>query len=287
VARRSGCRRAAWDPNLSGISQLMQLSLIIPAFNEAGRLPAYLTVLRPYLDAHHAEYEVLVVDDGSRDGTAEFVDREAAGWKRLHLLGGTPHRGKGAAVRTGVLAARGDLLLITDADGAAPVAEEARLRQAIEGGADLAVGSRLRADVEVPRARRHWHRGLAGRLFARLARAALEVPVLDPQCGFKMFRGDAGRTLFAACPEDGYLSDLFVLILAVHLGYRIAEVPIRWTDRSGSKVRLFRDSCRMVTGLPRLRAATAAMTLRRDLRVVSDGIDRDDRRLGAVVHGGG
>lgn len=229
------------------------LSLILPALDEARRLPPYLESVRAYLEANFGQaYEVIVVDDGSRDETAAAVERLASQWPQLRLLRHAQNEGKGAAVRTGVLAAGGELLLFADADGAAPIEELARLAAAIAAGADVAIGSRLAADTAVRRSR-HWYRGLAGRLFALAARRLLRIPALDTQCGFKMFRAPAGRRLFAAIKETRYLFDLELLLLAQRFGLRVVEVPIHWQEVAGGRFRPLRELPRIVAGLWRLR----------------------------------
>ena len=164
------------------------LSLILPALNQARRLPPYLQSVRGYLErSFRQSYEVIVVDDGSGDETAAVVQGLAAQWPQLRLLRHDKNEGKGSAVRTGVLAARGELLLFADADGAAPIEEHARLAAAIAQGADVAIGSRLLPDPAIRRTR-HWYRELLGRLFALAARRLLRISARDTQCGFKMFR---------------------------------------------------------------------------------------------------
>lgn len=237
----------------------MFTSVVIPAYNEAARLPGFLTTVRAYMgEVFDANYEVLLVNDGSQDGTGEFVQELSANWPELVVLEHAANRGKGAAVRTGVLASRGELVLFSDADGATPISEERRLRDAIVAGADVAVGSRLVPGAVVSDRRRH--RDWLGRTFAALARLLLRTGVRDPQCGFKMFRGEPARRLFAACTEDGYLFDLQVLVLAHKHGYRVVEVPVRWSDMPGSKLHLVRDSVAMLAGLFRL---AVSMTLAR------------------------
>jgi dolichyl-phosphate beta-glucosyltransferase len=229
------------------------LSVIIPAYDEARRLPPYLALVRQYLQRHYAGcYEVIVVDDGSRDGLPDVLSALRADWPELVAMRHPANRGKGAAVRTGMLAARGRLLMFADADGATPIDQEAKLSQAVAAGADVAVGSRLVPAPGVTR-RRTRFRGLAGRLFAALARWWLGVSVRDTQCGFKMFRGEAGRELFSLSEESGYLFDLELLVLADRLGYQIAEVAVNWCDVPGGHLKLSRELCRIMFGLCRLR----------------------------------
>ena len=232
----------------------LEVSVVIPAYNESARLPTYLGEVRSYLTSvFGARYEVIIVDDGSRDGTAHLLEAWGADWPQLRALRHPTNRGKGAAVRTGVLAARGEVILFADADGSTPIGEEVKLRTELAAGADLAVGSRLLPSAGTV-VSRPLHRGLAGRLFALLAWAVLRLPVRDTQCGFKMFRREAGRRLFLACDEPGYLFDLHILALARRYRLRTAEVAVHWEDRPGSKVDLLRDPWRMLLGLVTLRA---------------------------------
>jgi dolichyl-phosphate beta-glucosyltransferase len=229
------------------------LSLILPAFDEARRLPPYLQRVRAYLEQSFRQpYEVIVVDDGSRDETAAIVQGLAGQWPQLRLLRNAQNEGKGSAVRTGVLAARGEVLLFADADGATPIEEHARLAAAIATGADVAIGSRLAADPAIHRSRQWW-RGLAGRLFASTARRVLRISALDTQCGFKMFRAPAGRRLFAALKETRYLFDLELLVLAQRFGLRVVEVPIHWQEIPGGHLHPLRELPRIIAGLWRLR----------------------------------
>jgi len=229
------------------------LSLVIPAYNEVSRLPRFLADVRQYLDDRHPEaYEVIIVDDGSRDGTGAMLEATARQWPRLVLLTHAVNQGKGAAIRTGMRAAKGDLLLFADADGATPIAEAGKLEDAIRQGADVAIGSRL-VDAAGLTRRRTWLRRLAGRSFAALARWWLSIPQRDTQCGFKMFRRDAGKQLFSLGRESRYLLDLETLALAHHLSYRVAEVPVNWSEIPGSHLSLARESLRLLTGLVRIR----------------------------------
>jgi dolichyl-phosphate beta-glucosyltransferase len=228
------------------------ISIVIPAFNELGRLPSYLSQIHTYCQTtFDCGYEVIVVDDGSTDGLGDYLEALAADWDALSVIHHATNRGKGAAVRTGMLRGSGQLLLFADADGATPIHQEAGLREAIQRGADIAVGSRIALHGRA-QCRRRRGRAVPAWVFRQLVRWYLAMPVGDTQCGFKMFRRDVGERLFSACDEDGYLVDLFVLRLAYRLGYSIEEVPVEWHDAAESKMRLVRDAYTMWRGLRRL-----------------------------------
>ena len=234
-------------------------SVVIPAFNEVERLPKYLETVLEYLDRLYGKsFEVLVVDDGSRDGTTEMLKEVQCDWPQLRVLRHPLNRGKGAAVRTGMMAATGELILFADADGATPISEERKLREVIANGAEVATGSRLIAAPDTER-NRHGLRFVAGYAFAKLVGFALQIPVGDTQCGFKMFHRAAAQQIFQLCDEAGYLFDIQVLLLARCLGYRVAEIGISWHDVPGSKVRLLRDSWKMATGLWNMRRRVACL----------------------------
>jgi dolichyl-phosphate beta-glucosyltransferase len=233
----------------------MTLSVVLPAYNESGRLPRFLETIRHYLELGEAgtnPYEVIVVDDGSSDHLFDLLARTHGEWPQFKVVRHPRNEGKGAAVRTGVLAAAGDRILFADADGATPIEEESKLSAALAAGADLAVGSRLIADERVER-HRTWTRAALGRLFAALVRRRFSLTVRDTQCGFKMFRGACAKRLFALSQETGYLFDIEILALAQHFGYRVAEVPIRWSEQPGSRLSLRKDARAMVSGLHRVR----------------------------------
>jgi dolichyl-phosphate beta-glucosyltransferase len=234
-------------------------SVVIPAYNEAARLPRYLHEVAAYFDGRSEPYEVLVVDDGSGDGTADRVRELAVAYPALSVHSLPRNRGKGHAVRAGMLRARGDRRLMADADGATPIVEVKRLETAIQAGADVAVGSRALRDPSVAVIARP-HRRLAGALFHVVSRAAGIADVVDTQCGFKLFRGAVAVDLFAALVTEGFGFDVELLLLARRRGYRVAEVPVNWADQSGSKVRVFTDGPRMLAQVvaARVRLARAA-----------------------------
>lgn len=239
----------------------IELSLVVPAYNEARRLPPYLATVKEYLRCTFENcHEVIVVDDGSNDALEEALRPLTSAWPMFRMLHHERNLGKGAAVRAGFLAARGRLVLFADADGATPIQEEGKLRQAINAGATVAVGSRY---LPLPkRARvRTWYRAGIGRLFAIVARLLFGLTVCDTQCGFKMVRGDAGRRLAGLGRETGYLFDLELLIWACRLGYPVAEIPVAWHEVPGSKLRLVHDGPALLAGLSRLicRSGTAPL----------------------------
>ncbi len=219
--------------------------MVVPAYNEAVRLPGYLKDIQAYFEGRDESYEVIVVDDGSRDNTAERVREVAAGRPGVIVHALAQNRGKGHAVRAGMARAVGALRLMTDADGATPIAEVARLEAAIAAGADIAVGSRVLQDPTVARQVRT-HRMLSGHVFNFLVRRLGVVGVVDTQCGFKLFRGEVAAALFPRLDTDGFGFDVELLLLAQRRGYRVAEVPVNWADQPGSKVGVLRDGPRML-----------------------------------------
>jgi len=234
------------------------LSIIIPAYNEARRLPRFLQRTIAVLNQRGVSYEIIVADDGSNDRTAQAVEQLAQQHPQLRLIQLRSNRGKGAAVRRGMQAARGSMQLFTDADGATPIEELTRLQSAIAAGADLAIGSRALA-ARNPQFTVHarWERSLLGTVFNAIVQRLGLRNVADTQCGFKLFRRSVAQDLFSVSCVDGYAFDLELLYIARRRGYRIAEVPINWTDQPGSKVRLWRDGFVMLRELLAVRKREA------------------------------
>ena len=226
-------------------------SVVIPAFNEEERLPPYLHEVVSYFESRGDPYEVLVVDDGSRDAT---VDRARAMGQRAPVrvipLGG--NEGKGAAVRRGMLAATGDYRMFADADGATPIAELKRLEAALAAGADIAIGSRAMQDPGVSVVARP-HRVAAGRVFNWLVARLGLAGIGDSQCGFKAFTAHAAEVLFSRVRTRGFGFDVEILLLARSAGFRVAEVPVNWADKPGSKVGVFKTGPGMLWEIVRTR----------------------------------
>ncbi len=228
------------------------LSVVVPAFDEADRLPPTLRRLQDWLDAQGEDYEVIVVDDGSRDGTVEVARAVAAGWPQLTVQALGVNAGKGAAVRAGMLRARGDLRLFTDADLSAPIEELPRLRERIGSRCQVAIGSRA-VDRSLVAVHQPWLRELMGRANNLLVRGLLIPGIRDTQCGFKLFTAEAAVTCFAPLRTQRFGFDLEVLLRARRAGWTIAEVPVRWSHVEASRVHPVRDSTRMIIDLLRLR----------------------------------
>jgi dolichyl-phosphate beta-glucosyltransferase len=209
----------------------VELSVVIPAYNEEARLPPTLQRVQDWLARSGLRSEILVVDDGSRDGTVRVA--EAAG---VRVLAGEPNRGKGYAVRRGMLEALGARRLMTDADLSTPIEDVTRLLSALDAGADVAIASRALAgsNVEI---RQPWYRENMGRLFNLVVRALLLPSLRDTQCGFKLFTARAAETAFRAARLDGFSFDVEVLYLAHRAGLRIAEVPVTWRNDEATRVR--------------------------------------------------
>jgi dolichyl-phosphate beta-glucosyltransferase len=230
----------------------MRLSVVVPSYNEASRLPSTLVEIVGFLTGHPRwlPAEILVVDDGSSDGTAAIAQNTAlADSITLRCLIHDRNRGKGAAVRTGFGAACGDAILLCDADMSTPIEEVEALGEALAGG--IAIGSRAidRSRIERPQPR---YRDFMGRTF-NLAVQLLAVPGLrDTQCGFKLFDGDLGRSLAAAQKVDGFAFDVELLFLARSWGVEIHEIPVRWRHVEESRVQPVRHSADMFVDLLRI-----------------------------------
>jgi dolichyl-phosphate beta-glucosyltransferase len=234
------------------------LSVIIPAFNEAARLPSTIRHIVEYLENRGTSYEILIVDDGSEDDTARLVESLAQGHPHLRLITSPCNMGKGAAVRRGMQGARGDYQLFADADGATPFEELARLEAALEQGADLAIGSRALASHDnAYTVRARPYRSLLGTVFNAMVRRLGVGDLSDTQCGFKLFRRSIARDLFSVSRVNGYAFDLELLYIARLRQYRIAEVPVNWTDQPGSKVRPWRDGLIMLSEFVKVRRREA------------------------------
>ncbi|MEX2284959.1 MAG: dolichyl-phosphate beta-glucosyltransferase [Gemmatimonadota bacterium] len=223
-------------------------SVVFPAYNEEGRLEPTIREAADYFRARGVPFELIAVDDGSRDGTSLLVRRLAGEISELKLIRLPANRGKGYAVRAGVVNSAGRFVLFADADGSTPMSEIARLESALEQGAAVAIGSRAVAAAGVL-VKAKWYRRVIGRTFHGLVRWLAVKDIQDTQCGFKLFRAEVAHDLFSRMRIDGFSFDVEVLLMAARRGFKVAEVPVNWTHRPGSRVNLAIDSLRMARDL--------------------------------------
>ena len=229
------------------------LSIVIPAYNESLRVGKTLEKIRQYAASKAFETEVILVDDGSSDGTLERFKEFQSRWPATRIIQNELNRGKGYSVRRGVLEGRGEVILFTDADLSAPIEEADKLLAALESEkADAAVGSRA-LDRQLIGVRQPWRREYAGRCFNLLVRLFTGLAIHDTQCGLKLFRRDSTRRGFELQRVERFGFDPEVLFLIRLLGGKIVEVPVRWNDNPATKVHFLRDSTRMFLDLIVLR----------------------------------
>ncbi|MHB1856105.1 MAG: dolichyl-phosphate beta-glucosyltransferase [Acidobacteriaceae bacterium] len=240
-----------------------QYSIVIPAFNEQARIGATLDRVMDCVKARHWVAEVLVVNDGSRDRTAAIVSAAARQYPNLRLIENPGNRGKGYSVRSGMLQARGAVVMFTDADLSAPIEEAELLFAAIADGADVAIGSRW-LDRSRQTLRQPIYRRFFGRCFNWLTRLIMHLPLADTQCGFKAFRREAARTIFARQRIERWGFDPEILYIALRLGMRIDEVPVTWGHDERSRISYLKDGLKMLEDLLKVRVYSLAGCYRAD-----------------------
>jgi dolichyl-phosphate beta-glucosyltransferase len=251
------------------------ITIVIPAYNEASRLGPTLDRVLDFVRQQAWDAEVIVVDDGSRDGTADLVNAYALRNDIVRLVQNPRNRGKGYSVRNGVLNAQGAIVLFTDADLSSPIEEAPKLLQALHAGADLAIGSRwVRSELQMQR--QPMFRQLLGRAFNQLLRVMLRLEFKDTQCGFKAFWRDSATALFPLERIEGWGFDPEILFLARRAALKVVEVPVRWSHDSGTRIHPLADGFRMVTDMLRIRwyAATGkygALSVRASAGTLPEG----------------
>lgn len=228
------------------------VSVVIPAFNEQNRISVTLNSFAEFFSRRGNSFEMVVVDDGSLDRTAEVVTQLVKSVPQIRLLGYSDNRGKGFAVRYGMQRSIGRLVLYSDADGAAPIAEFERLERAINEGADVAIGSRALFSHDTA-VKTVWYRKVMGRVFNNIANLVLIPGIADTQCGFKLFSKRAAELVFSRQTAERFSFDVEILYIARRCGLRIVEIPINWTNVPGSKVNLVSDSLNMLIDIFRFR----------------------------------
>jgi dolichyl-phosphate beta-glucosyltransferase len=236
------------------VAEPPELSVVVPAYNESARLPQTMSTIKPYLGALGMSWELILVNDGSSDSTMDVINTE----ERLdpgHVRGIDlqPNRGKGRAVAAGVVASKGALVLISDADFSTPIDELAKLTAAIDAGSDVAIGSRAKrgSQVEISQPA---HRVLMGKIFNLIVQVVVLPGFWDTQCGFKLWKGPAAREVFAEMKLDGNVAfDVEVLYRARRHGYRIAEIPVRWYDSIPSRISPLRHSAEALVDIAKIR----------------------------------
>ena len=220
-----------------------ELSVVIPSYNEEGRLEPGLRQALAYLQRRGESYELLVVDDGSRDGTSRVASAFAD--QGVRVLRHEKNRGKGAAVRTGIVASRGRKVLLTDADFSTPIQEIEKLERFLTSATPLVIGSRGLADSQVEK-RQPFYREMMGKTFNFLIRMIGVRGIRDTQCGFKLTQGDIGRALCSELTIEGFAYDVELIWLARKHGYGVAEVGVIWINSPDSRVDPIRSSLSML-----------------------------------------
>ena len=236
---------------MNGEIEQPELSVVMPAYNEAKGIQAALEQVASYFRSRAIAGEIVVVDDGSTDGTARLAG-ETSVPTVVRVLVNEQNRGKGYSVRRGILSARGRYVGFADVDMATPIEELDKVREAFASGAEVVIGSRALPESQIVR-HQPWWREWAGRLFGSFVRTVLLPGIPDSQCGFKFFSAAAARAVFTRQHLSGWAFDVEVLYVARRLGYHIVQVPVRWINDPDSRVRMWREGPRVVVDVLRIR----------------------------------
>jgi dolichyl-phosphate beta-glucosyltransferase len=230
------------------------LSIVIPAYNEEERIGQTLRTICEYLARQDYAAEIIVVDDGSRDRTAEKAADVLRGMKNARIISRRVNAGKGYSVREGILYSRGELVLFSDADLSTPIEELKKFLPWLQAGYDVVLGSRAfpGSDIQI---RQNFFRELMGKTFNVFVRLWLIKGIPDTQCGFKLFRGDVAREIFRLVRTKGFSFDVEALYLCLRSGYKIQQVPVCWRNSPPSKVRIFKSSVQMLLELAMVKLA--------------------------------
>lgn len=232
----------------------ISLSIVIPAYNEEERIGQTLRTIREYLVRQDYAAEMIVVDDGSGDRTAEKATEALRGMKNARIIRSPTNIGKGYSVKEGILHSRGELVLFSDADLSTPIEELKKFLPWLQEGYDVVLGSRAFPDSDI-QIRQNFFRELMGKTFNVFVRLWLIKGIPDTQCGFKLFRGDVAREIFRLVRTKGFSFDVEALYLCLRSGYKIKQVPVCWRNSPPSKVRIFKSSVQMLLELIMIRLA--------------------------------
>ena len=231
---------------------LPSITIVIPAYNESRRLGRTLDRILDFAYREAWPAEIIVVDDGSTDQTAELVQTYAQRNPSVRLLSNPGNRGKGYSVRNGILHANGEFILFTDADLSSPIEEASKLFRALEDGSDIAIGSRwVRPELQTQR--QSVARQILGRVFNGFLRLFLGLKFIDTQCGFKALRQPAAKAVFPLQKVEGWGFDPEILFLAQKMGFSIAEVPVVWAHDDGTRIHPLADGAKMIADMLRIR----------------------------------
>lgn len=234
------------------MEQSPKYSIVIPAFNESARIPATLQSVVACIRANQWSAEVIVVNDGSTDSTAQLVRDFAESAPEVRLIENPGNRGKGYSVRSGILQALGEVVMFTDSDLSAPIEEADRLFAAIAGGADIAIGSRwLESGRQTHR--QPLYRQVFGRCFNAVCRMVMQLPFADTQCGFKAFTRGAAHTVFQLQTIERWGFDPEILFIAIKRGFRVVEVPVSWAHDARTRMSYLKDGMQMLKELAIIR----------------------------------
>mgnify|MGYP001337756718 CR=1 FL=1 len=230
----------------------LDISVVIPAYNEEKRIEKTIRAICQYLKNKGYHFEIIVVDDGSTDSTSRLILMLSKQIENIRLISHRKNMGKGAAVRSGVLASRGGMVLFTDADLSTPIAELEKMENQLHDGYDIVIGSRKQKGALIP-VPQPWHRRVSGVVFHFLVRIILGLPFSDTQCGFKLFKTDVARSLFLDMNNSGFTFDIEILHKALTSGYRIKEIGVVWMDSPNTTVKFFKDPIYMFFDLLKIR----------------------------------
>lgn len=230
----------------------IDLSIIIPAYNEEKTITDTIRQLYDFLKATDLKFEIIVVDDGSVDSTATKVKEFAMSRSMVKLVSYKKNMGKGEAIRQGVLVAGGELILFSDADLSTPISEIKKLLPFIRNGYDIVIGSRRMRESFIAK-RQPFHRRISGNILRLLVKVVLRLPFSDTQCGFKLFKKNVAKSLFSKLVHKGFIFDIEILYKAYTAGYKIKEVGVIWANDPSTTVRFFKDSFKFLIGIIKIR----------------------------------